>query len=323
MLEETNARIEALSAKDAKANREVLTRLKNSTDILTKSIIRANGELLKYEGMRPIKKLAERQREAYRQSLKVSEVQDGGELRGADARTNETFHRGNEDIRYSVRDGRITADSSEAERYEILKDATVKLAKVNWERAEKFGGNLDRIRMTESVKVIKTIAATLGISDLSLHNSKLDMDFDFSLKNIGKSASHQKDYGGSYSDFARVLSSIEELAENAVPIEVHGDKKEGTKKANPNLKNVYVLVAALEDGDGYIPVQMEVKEFYDRDAGLYLNVALNKMESGVGDTRRLPDEQGGLTYLLPDSEISIAEIFKNVNPETDARFLKL
>ena len=33
-------------------------------------------------------------------------------------------------------------------------------------------------------------------------------------------------------------------------------------------------------------------------------------------------EQKGLTHLLSDSKISIAEIFKNVNPETDARFLK-
>ena len=29
-----------------------------------------------------------------------------------------------------------------------------------------------------------------------------------------------------------------------------------------------------------------------------------------------------MTYLLPDSEISIAEIFRNVNPDKDGRFLK-
>ena len=91
---------------------------------------------------------------------------------------------------------------------------------------------------------------------------------------VGKSASHQKGYGGEYFEFVKALSCIEELAENAVPIEVHKDKKEGTRKANPDLKNIYVFVAAFEAGKGYIPVQMEVKEFIDRSQSLYLNLSL-------------------------------------------------
>jgi len=71
MLEQTNARIAELTAQDAKANRDEIIRLRNAAAIYAKQIDRADGELLKYEAMKPIKKLADREREAYRQRLKA------------------------------------------------------------------------------------------------------------------------------------------------------------------------------------------------------------------------------------------------------------
>ena len=67
LLEQTNARIAELTAQNSKANRDEIIRLKNAAGIYTKQINRADGELLKYEAMKPIKKLAERERDAYKQ----------------------------------------------------------------------------------------------------------------------------------------------------------------------------------------------------------------------------------------------------------------
>lgn len=71
LLEQTNDRIAELTAQDSKANQDELIRLKNAAAIYAKQIDRADGELLKYEAMKPIKKLADREREAYKQKLKA------------------------------------------------------------------------------------------------------------------------------------------------------------------------------------------------------------------------------------------------------------
>lgn len=69
-----------------------------------------------------------------------------------------------------------------------------------------------------------------------------------------------------------------------------------------------------------MPVQLEVKEFRERNNGLYMNVVLTKIESEVVDTG-VPEEIGDLPYLFPDSTVSLRHIFENVNP-ADGRFLK-
>lgn len=227
-----------------------------------------------------------------------------------------------DDVRFSVEEGILTEESTEQERYELLKDATVTLSEVNADRLAEAEVNFNGMRTAEAARTVKVIAKKLGVNNLNLSNSQLNMEFDYSLGNVGESASKQKNYGGNYDDLVKALTCIEQLAFNAVPIEVHSDKKSDTKKANPDLKNVYVLVSAFADGDGYVPVQMEVKEYYNRASGLYMSVTLNKIKPDVVSERRLSDDQKGLTHLLSGSKVSIAEIFKNVNPDTDERFLK-
>ena len=227
-----------------------------------------------------------------------------------------------DDVKFSVEEGVLTEESTEQERYELLKNATVTLSQVNTERLAEAKVNFNGMRTAEASKTLKVIAKKLGINNLNLSNSKLNMEFDYSLGNVGESASKQKNYGGSYDDLVKALTCIEQLAYNAVPIEVHSDKKTNTKKANPDLKNVYVLVSAFADGDGYVPVQMEVKEYYNRASGLYMSVTLDKIKPDVVSERRLSEDQKGLAHLLSGSKVSIAEIFESVNPDTNARFLK-
>lgn len=82
-----------------------------------------------------------------------------------------------------------------------------------------------------------------------------------------------------------------------------------------------MLLGAVRDEWFIIPVQMEVKEYLTADNGLYLTVALIKInESEVGNTPT-PGEATATTYLFPDSRISIRKVFKKVKVE-DQLFLK-
>ena len=76
------------------------------------------------------------------------------------------------------------------------------------------------------------------------------------------------------------------MVDSAELIETHKEKKTGTTKVNPDLKQVYVFLGAARDGEMLIPVQMEVKEFYTADGALYMTVALTKISGSevMGET---------------------------------------
>ena len=63
----------------------------------------------------------------------------------------------------------------------------------------------------------------------------------------------------------------------AVGIETHNRNGEGYK-ADPSLKNVYVLASAFVDGENIIPVKLEVKEFSDKENTLYVAIALESIK---------------------------------------------
>ena len=69
-----------------------------------------------------------------------------------------------------------------------------------------------------------------------------------------------------------------------------------------------------------VPVEFEVKEFKNRDNSLYISVVLIKTESEVLE-KGLAERNGSMPSLLPDSNVSIADIIKNVNCK-DGRSMK-
>lgn len=102
-------------------------------------------------------------------------------------------------------------------------------------------------------------------------------------------------------------------------IETHTDKVVGTDRENSRLKQVYVMVSVLKDGNSIIPVQFEVKQYVDNENRLYLAVALTKTETGV--TGNTASDNQIRTSLIPVSTISLHDLFQNINPK-DAEFLK-
>lgn len=156
--------------------------------------------------------------------------------------------------------------------------------------------------------------------DVDLQNSRIEFPFQYSVKNLRKSIHHQLDYGGTYQDYVKAMSCFDQLIENAIPIEVHKDKKEGTSKENKDLERVYVLASAYTDGDSIVPVEFEVKEFKERDNSLYMTVVLTKIDPEVVDTG-VPGKPGNVPHLVSRSTVSLQCMFENVNPK-DGRFLE-
>jgi len=149
--------------------------------------------------------------------------------------------------------------------------------------------------------------------DVDLQNSRIEFPFQYSVRNLRKSIHHQLEYGGTYQDYVKAMSCFDQLIENAIPIEVHKDKKEGTSKENKDLKRVYVLASAYTDGESIVPVEFEVKEYKERDNSLYMTVVLRKIDPEVVDAG-VPGKPGNVPHLVSRSTVSLRYLFENVNP---------
>ena len=225
------------------------------------------------------------------------------------------------DVRYCVRDGSITTESTEEERYEILKDAEVTLAEVDRKAIQDVDLESYNTRKKSAVTPgFKALAKQLNILNVDLENSKISFPFQFSGRNLEKSLHHQLEYGGTYQDYVKAMSCFTDIVRNAIPIELHPEKKVGTARENPDLLQTYVLVGAYKDGKSIVPVQLEVKEFRQRGKSLYMTVMLTKIDLEVVDTG-VPGETGNVPHLFSRSTISLRQLFENVNIK-DGRFLK-
>lgn len=222
----------------------------------------------------------------------------------------------------AVLDGRLTADSTEQERYELLKNETLTLARPDESKLDDIDlADLNTRKKSAVMPGMKALAKKLGIMNVDLQNSRIEIPFQFSNRGLTTSLHHQLEYGGSYQDYARMMTCFNELIRNAVPIEVHGEKKAGTSRENPFLKQVYVMLGGYAEENYVVPVQLEVKEMEDQSENrLYLSVVLTKIAPEVLE-KALSGKTGSIPRLFSDAKISIADIFRNVNSE-DGRFLK-
>ena len=226
-----------------------------------------------------------------------------------------------EKVQYAIRDGLITTESTEQERYDILENAVLKLARANADRLAGVDLEDYNTRKKSAVeKGIKILANRFGITNVDLTNSYIDFPFQFTNKNLSKSLHHQLDYGGTYQDYVKAMSCFNELVENAIPIETHTDKKTGTDRAEDDLKQVYVLVSAFVDGKQITPVQLEIKEYNYRGQRLYLTVALTKITPEVVEDG-LAAGGSSVHPLFSGDTISLRYLFKNVN-SNDYKFFK-
>lgn len=247
-------------------------------------------------------------------------LQEAGEnYRAAEGQKNTTGDGG--DVRYSVRNGFLTIETTEEERYELLKDAELALAQVSKDAIQNVDLAAYNTRKKSAVVPgFKALAKQLKILNVDLENSNISFPFQLSGKNLEKSLHHQLEYGGTYQDYVKAMSCFTDIVKNAIPIEVHPEKKAGTARENPDLLQTYVLVSGYKDGENIVPVQLEVKEFRQRGKNLYMTVILTKIDLEVVDTG-VPGETGNVPHLFSRSIIRLQQLFENVNVK-DGRFLK-
>ena len=120
-------------------------------------------------------------------------------------------------------------------------------------------------------------------------------------------------------NYVKMLSVFDELLASAVGIETHENRYE---KDGEQIKQTYVLASAFEGVNGIVPVLFEVREFKDGTKNM-IHVAVNMTEIErdrivvYNNTSKTTDAP----YTLPVSNISISDLFENVNV-ADGRFLK-
>ncbi len=110
-------------------------------------------------------------------------------------------------------------------------------------------------------------------------NLDAQIDFDFTKGGADESIHQQSYRGRNMGDFARMLSQMDSIVENAVAIEAHGDKYAGTTREDKDLNQTYVLLSGYKKGDNIVPVQLEVKTFKKNSNRLYMAVTLNEIEA--------------------------------------------
>ena len=226
----------------------------------------------------------------------------------------------NPDIRYSVREG-----MTEEERYNELKDKKINVFEdtrsANYSSEIKSIEELHKKAKSKAERIIKPLAEKLGILNKSMKTPEVEIDFIFSKnKGLTESLSKQLRYGGSYADFAKAIINLDKVLENAILIEVHGEKFTDTFKADTNLDRVYVLFSAFKDGESIIPIQLEIKKLSHEGGRLYMTVAMTKIKADVLG-RSLGYKNNLVPSLISASEYSLADIFRNVN-QLDGHFLK-
>lgn len=120
----------------------------------------------------------------------------------------------------------ITEDMSEQERYEELKDKSIVISKPDMSKVSDIDIKAYKnLSIKEAKKSIRRIAEMLGIHNVNCKNSNIKFDFAFSKGSLDTSLNHQREYGGSYTDYAEMLTCLDKLVENAELIEVHKNYK--------------------------------------------------------------------------------------------------
>ena len=214
---------------------------------------------------------------------------------------------------------RITADMSDAERYELLKNRKITLAAFNDAEYRKVMSEnpmlLDKkLKENDAKKLLKKIGAEFGAFN-KYSNSDVEIEFEFGKNNMDESLHKQN---GNYDVYAQMLSCFSDVITNAVGIEIHNRNNEGYK-TDRTLKNVYVLCSAFENDTDIIPVKLEIKEFYDKPNRLYVAVALEGIKKDRVKSMGVPNNRSHIR--TSPVAISIHDLLSNVNP-IDVDFLK-
>lgn len=223
---------------------------------------------------------------------------------------------GDERHSLDVEGDKITPTSTDAERMRILSGKTITDPPHASDLPDSSDisswDDIDSRFGKEKLALVKKLASEFGVFK-DYKNADIDLSFEFSANNFRESYSKQ---GRSYKRFAKMFSVFDGVVEKAVGIEAH---LRDDYKPDPTLRNMYVLVSAFADGDEFIPVKMEIKEFSDKKNKLYVAVSLD----GIKKTEvwKQGNTASSVTQNSRSVIISIPDLMRNVKP-SDVNFTK-
>ena len=212
---------------------------------------------------------------------------------------------------------KITADMSEIERAEILKNTKLKV--VEYIGNEELNGKnvllLKSSYNSKAYEILKSLGEKFGVFK-GYSNENIELEFNYSRGSLNESVHKQGDISTDFYDFARMLYVFDDVINNAVPIEVHTDKYKGTKREDRNLKYDYVLLSAFSDENYIVPVELHIKEYNTQKVAnkLYVSITLGKIK--IEDNVKVQTAekvQRNNTQL--SSTISLPQLMSKINSE--------
>lgn len=173
---------------------------------------------------------------------------------------------------------------------------------------------LEGMYISRAGEIFKTIAEKCGVFR-TYRNEDVGIAFAYSRSGLQESKHKQRERGGTAEDFGKMLTVLPQIIDGAVEIDAHTDRYAGTAREDSRLKEMHVLLGAFRDGTDVIPVQLEIKEYLpevQQANKLYVTVTLTTKEAGIMPGLHASQKET-LSAGTPASEISIADILRNVN----------
>ena len=204
----------------------------------------------------------------------------------------------------------------EEERARVLEGKRIQAAEYNPKNkvtAEEIR-RLEGMYVSRAGTIFKRIAEKCGVFR-TYRNEDVDIEFNYTRRGFNESKHKQQERGGTAEDFGKMLTALPQIIDGAVEIKANTDRYAGTRRADPQLKEMHVLLGALRDGTDVIPVQLEIKEYLpeSRQANkLYVSVTLTTKEAGIMP-RLHASQNETLSVGTPASDIRISDILKIVN----------
>ena len=212
-----------------------------------------------------------------------------------------------DDTKFSL----VQKGMSDQERYDVLKNMSVSATVIDSAKIDYDMEQLSGMRAAEAKKKVLKLAEELGIVDKKINQEDIELELSISGHDIDKWAQSQprQGYGGTYTDFVKMLYNIDPIISKAKVIEAHNDMYKGTIREENGLESVYVLLGAMVEDNAVKPVHIDIKQYQSLNK-VYLAVTLNKIAEVEGML-----ENNSSAPLFPAVDVSLAQIFKNIKPD--------
>lgn len=226
--------------------------------------------------------------------------------------------------KHSIRDNtgkdtgaKIRPGMDEEERARVLESKLIQTAEYNPENKVTAAEiqRLEGMYVLKAGAIFKRLAEKCGVFR-TYRNEDVGIEFDYTRRGLNESKNKQMERGGTAEDFGKMLTVLPQVIDGAVEIKADTDRYAGTRRADPQLKEMHVLLGAFRDEADIIPVQLEIKEYLpeSRQANkLYVSVTLTAKEAGIRPRRADSSEMNPHILGTPASDIKISDILKNVN----------